>query len=159
VSWIQWLQALVSVFQGLLTPVVAVSVAYIAYQQWKTNERRLVLDRYERRLRVFRRVVEFLNLSLRDFKPEPMEVARFRSDAAEADFLFGPEIPAYIAEVSKQALESWALHREYRDYTQVPPEGYNHLKVVDGMHERSVWLTEQHDVAREKFRKYLDVSR
>jgi hypothetical protein len=73
------------VLQGLLTPVIAAIALYIAWQQWKANERKLVLDRYERRLRVYQRVVEFLSLVLRDFKPEPHEVMKFRGDTAEAD--------------------------------------------------------------------------
>lgn len=37
-----WLQVL----QGLLTPVIAGTAAYIAWQQWKTNDRKLALDTY-----------------------------------------------------------------------------------------------------------------
>lgn len=77
------------VIQGLLTAVIATIAVYIAWQQWKANERRLVLDRYERRLRVYQRVIEFINLALRDFKVEPHEVGKFRAEVAEADFLLG----------------------------------------------------------------------
>lgn len=150
-----WLQIL----QGLMTPVIAGIAVYIAWQQWKANERKLVLDRYDRRLRVYQRVVEFLGLVLRDFKPEPHEVIKFRGDTAEADFLFGPDISAYLDEVVKQALSSWQVHTEYRDYTQTPPPGYDHKKVVDEMHERSVWFTQQHEIAKAKFKKYLDISK
>ena len=39
--------------KGLLTPAIAIIATYIAWQQWKTNQRKLILDRYDRRLKVF----------------------------------------------------------------------------------------------------------
>jgi hypothetical protein len=155
----QQILATLEVFKGLLTPLIAIVTAYIAWQQWKANERRLVLDRYDRRLKIYQRVVEFISLACRDFKPEPREVISFLGATAEADFLFGPEISAYIQELAKRALASKAAHLEYRDYTQLIPDGYDHNRVTAEMHEHSQWLAEQPDAAREKFRKYLDVSR
>ena len=40
----------------------------------KTNERKFVLDRYDRRLRIYQRVIEFIGIACRDFKPEPRDV-------------------------------------------------------------------------------------
>jgi hypothetical protein len=97
----QQILAALEVFKGLLTPLIAIVTAYIAWQQWKANERRLILDRYDRRLKIYQRVIEFIALSCRDFQPKPHEVIAFRGATAEADFLFGPEIGAYIQELSK----------------------------------------------------------
>ncbi len=47
------LQALIDVFSALLTPVIAAIAVYVAYQQWQTNRRRLQLDLYDRRLRIY----------------------------------------------------------------------------------------------------------
>lgn len=143
---------------GLLTPVIAGIAVYIAWQQWQGNRLKLALDRYDRRLRVYMRVVEFLSLTLRDFKPEVQDVIKFRVETAEADFLFGAEIPAYLNDVGKRAMLMRAAHLEYRDYTQQPPEGYDHNKVVATMHEHELWFSEQHDAAKELFRRYLDIS-
>jgi hypothetical protein len=147
------------VFKGLLTPLIAVVTAYIAWQQWRTNERKAKLDRYDRRLRIYQRVIEFIGIATRDFKPEPRDVITFNADTAEADFLFGSEIHAYIRELAQRAMKSRAAHLEYRDYTQQPPPGYDHKKVTDEMHKQSEWLAEQYEAAPQKFRKYLDVSR
>jgi hypothetical protein len=155
----QQILAALEVFKGLLTPMIAIVTAYIAFQQWKANERRLVLDRYDRRLKIYQRVVEFIGLACRDFKPEPHDVVAFQAATAEADFLFGPEIGAYIRELSGRAMASRIAHLEYRDSTQQWPAGYDHEKVVAEMQRHSEWLAEQHGVAREKFRRYLDVSR
>jgi hypothetical protein len=147
------------VFKGLLTPLIAIVTAYIAWQQWRTNERKSKLDRYDRRLRIYQRVIEFVGIATQDYKPEPRDVITFRADTAEANFLFGPEISAYTQELAKRAMKSRAVHLEYCDLTQQPPPGYDHKKVTDEMHEHSEWLEQQYEEAFKRFKKYLDVSR
>lgn len=147
------------ILQGLLTPVIAGIAVYIAWQQWKTNERKFVLDRYDRRLRVYQNVVAVLLLVQRDFKPEIMDLQKFRSDTAEADFLFEPEIPAYLDEIFERGVSLWSANFEYRDFTQPIPPGYDHKEVTTRMHEQKVWFTQQYGAAKQKFKKYLDVSR
>ncbi|PYQ83798.1 MAG: hypothetical protein DMG02_32985 [Acidobacteria bacterium] len=154
----KWL-AVADFAKGSLTVVIAAIAVYIAYEQWKSNERRLVLDRYDRRFRVYQLTMDFISLACRDFKPPFAEIQRFYRDTMDADFLFGPEIAAYLDELRKHAIESESAHSEYRDYTMPLPDGYDHNDVTRRMHEHSVWLTNQFEVAREKFRKYLDVSR
>jgi uncharacterized ubiquitin-like protein YukD len=150
---------LAEISKAVLTPLIAVMAVYIAWQQWKTNQQKLVLDRYDRRLRVYEEVKKVLSIIIRDAKISVEDLLRFRTTVSEADFLFGPEIPEYIDTIYKHgvALSRWT--NEYRDYTQAKPDGYDHKKVVDSMHEELNWLTEQFEPARKLFRKYLDVSR
>lgn len=155
----QKLLAVADFAKGSLTVVIAAIAVYIAFEQWKANERRLVLDRYDRRFRIYQRVIEFISLACHDFKPPFAEIQSFYRDTMDAEFLFGPEIAVYLNEVRKHAIESEGAHREYCDMTMVPPAAYDHNDVTRRMHEHSVWLTHQFDVAREKFRKYLDISR
>ena len=100
------------ILQALLTPVIAGIAVYIAWQQWKTNERKFVLDRYDRRLRVYPNVIAVLLLVQRDLKPQIMDLQKFRSDTAEADFLFEPEIAAYLDEIFQT--RSRAVERQQR---------------------------------------------
>jgi hypothetical protein len=151
--------AYLTIFQGLMTPLIAVVAVYIAYQQWQTNRLKLVLDRYELRRKIYWRVREFLNLAVADFQPSPLEVTKFWIDIGDVHFLFGPEIPEYTTELGRRALESWRLHSEYRDSTQgPPPPDYDHVKLVKEMHAVETWLVGQGDVVLAKFRRYLDVS-
>jgi len=55
-------------------------------------------------------------------------------------------------------LELWSAHADYRDFTQQPPPGYDHQKVVNAIHEQEVWFTSQHEAAKQKFKNYLYVS-
>jgi hypothetical protein len=147
------------ILQGLLTPVIGVTTLYIAWQQWKANERRAVLDRYERRLRVYQQVVEFLRFIVRDFKPEIHDLSKLSAETAEADFLFGEDILNYLDEIYTHGVKLHAARAEYRDILQPIPEGYDHRQVVDAMTKEEKWFLGQLAIAKEKFKKYLDISR
>ena len=150
---------MLKVFSGLLTPLIGVVTVYIAWQQWLTNRQKLVLDRYDRRLRVYQEVMKIIGLIVRDAKAAPDDLLQFRAKVAEADFLFGLEVMQYIDLLYKRGLHLWARSTEYRDFTQAHPPGYDHQKVVDEMQSHLVWFTEQVGAAKEIFRKYLDVSK
>jgi|SRR2546423_7266550 len=150
---------LVELSKVALTPLIAVVTAYIAWQQWKTNQQKLVLDRYDRRLKVYEEVRRILSIITRDANVSVEELLRFRTAVSEADFLFGSEIPEYIDAIYKHGVGLSHWKREYRDYTQATPEGYDHQKVVSSMEAELTWLTEQFEPAKKMFRKYLDISK
>jgi len=77
--------------KAFLTPLIAIITAYIAYQQWKTNQLKLHLDRYDRRLKVYEEVRKILSIIVRDAKANFVDLLEFRRAVSEADFLFGPE--------------------------------------------------------------------
>ncbi|MEX2172196.1 MAG: hypothetical protein WD851_22945 [Pirellulales bacterium] len=145
--------------QGLLTPVIAIVATYIAYQQWQTNRQKLILDRYDRRLRIYEEVRRILSIILRDANASTDDLLKFRTSVSEADFLFGPEIPEYIDEIYKRGLNLWRWNEEYRDYRQEKSPGYDHSKVVEEKHKELTWLTGQFEPAKQNFKKYLDVSK
>jgi hypothetical protein len=144
--------------KALLTPVIAIVATYIAWQQWKTNQQKLHLDRYDRRLKVYEEVRQILSIIVRDAKASYEDLLKFRRAVSEADFLFGPDITAYIEEIYQRGVKLRYWSGEYRDYSQQKPDGYDHKKVCDGMHEELIWLSAQFDPAHQKFKKYLNVS-
>ena len=118
----------ITILQGLLTPLIAIIATYIAWQQWKGNELKLKLDRYERRLRIYQEVIKMLR-TCSNRKPEWADLIDFGSSTAEADFLFGPEIRQYIDEIVSRAAALIAANAEYRDFTQPVPAEYDHDKL------------------------------
>lgn len=152
------LEQVVRIGTACLTPIIAIVATYIAWQQWQTNRTKLLLDRYDRRLRVYEEVTRILSLIARDAKANTEDLLKFRAAVSEADFLFGSEIPSYIGEIYKRGLNLWRLSQEYRDLTQPQPPGYNHQSVVEGMDAELRWLVDQFEPAKHKFKKYLDIS-
>ncbi len=121
---------LAEISKALLTPVIAVVATYIAWQQWKTNQQKLILDRYDRRLKVYEEVRQILSVILRDAKASYDDLLKFRRAVSEADFLFGSEIPNYIDEIYQRGVKLQYWSGEYRDYTQAKPDGYDHKRSV-----------------------------
>jgi len=119
----------------------------------------LNLERYDRRLRIYEEVRKILSIILRDADASTEDLLKFITSVSEADFLFGPEITEYINQIYKRGLSLWKWNQQYRDYTQEKPEGYDHKKVVEEMHKELTWLTKQFVPAKEKFKKYLDISK
>jgi len=153
------IEELLRISQGLLTPVIGVITTYIAWQQWKTNQNKLNLDRYERRLQVYREVIRYISIGIRDATYDQEELMTFRSRVSEADFLFGEEVPRYIDELHCRAVNLYRWNKEYRDYSQPKPEGYDHEKVVDEMHKELTWVSSQLGPARSIFKTYLNISK
>ncbi len=152
------IEQIAEISKALLTPVIAIVATYIAWQQWKTNQQKLLLDLYDRRLKVYEEVRQILSLILRDAKASYDDLMKFRMAVSEADFLFGPEISTYIDEIYQRGVKLQRWSGEYRDYSQAIPDGYDHKKVCDEMHAELIWLTAQFEPAKQKFKKYLDIS-
>ena len=144
--------------KALLTPVIAIVATYIAWQQWKTNQLKLHLDRYDRRLKVYEEVRQILSIIVRDTKASYDDLLKFKRAVSEADFLFGSDITIYIEEIYQRGVSLQHWSGEYRDYNQPKPEGYDHKKVCEGMHAEFDWFLKQFDPAHQKFKKYLNVS-
>lgn len=72
--------------------------------------------------------------------------------------MFGEEVPKYIAELHRRAVDLSRWNKEYRDHSQQQPEGYDHKKVVEEQHKELNWISSQLDPARKIFKKYLDIS-
>ena len=153
------IETIIQISKGLLTPLIAIIATYIAWQQWKTNQQKLNLERYDRRLAVYEEVVKILSIVVRDADASYEDLLNFRASISEADFLFGEEIPIYIDEIYKRGINLRRWNKEYRDYSQPKPDGYDHKKVVDEGHKEILWFSKQFAPAKEKFMPYLDISK
>jgi hypothetical protein len=86
------MQQLVALFSAALTPLIAIVATYIAYQQYQTNRIRLRLDTYDRRLEMYASIKRILSVIVSATNASIEELLKFRSECAEADFLFGKKI-------------------------------------------------------------------
>ncbi|HXA76353.1 MAG TPA: hypothetical protein VNV41_04410 [Candidatus Acidoferrales bacterium] len=149
---------IISILQALLTPVIGLIALYIAWQQWKSNELKLKMEKYDRRLRVYEEVVKMLQKVNRDFKPKWDDMLAFATATAEADFLFGVEIPAYLDEIFSHANKLRLANMEYKAVTQLGRTGINLDQTVSELSLHSGWFTDQISSAKEKFKKYLYIA-
>jgi hypothetical protein len=144
-------------FQGLLTPVVALIAAYIAWQQFEVNKAKLRLDNYARRLRIYEEVVKILSIVTADLNPRREDLLRFRGAVAEADFQFRGDIRKYIDEIFSRGLKLRRANDEYNAAVKSPGTA-GAQKAAAKIAAETNWFSEQYDSSLEMFKKYLDVS-
>jgi hypothetical protein len=140
---------------AMLTPVLGVLTAYIAWQQWRTNQLRARHDLYERRFAVFTALVEFLSLVvLQGTKTEDLAWDKFHYKTRESYFFFGREIPDYLDQVYNKAFDLYGKNLKISSANSPTGEELNRLLVEkDQLRE---WLFEELKYgARDKFSKYL----
>jgi hypothetical protein len=151
---------IVNVLQALLTPTIGAITVYIAWRQHHDSKVKLDLDRYEKRLVVYKAVRAFLSDVTATAQVKTEDIRRLRIDTSEACFLFGQDIPDFIDDLVKHGALLGAANATYRDWNapQPVPAGYDHAAITRTMHDESIWIYEQFDVAEKKFGKYLNVS-
>lgn len=147
------------IFGALLTPVIAIIATYIAYQQWNTNRQKLVLDKYDRRLKIYGHVIKVIVLVQRDADIKTEDLLNYRASVAEADFLFGNEIMEYIESVFDRGNKLRLCNQQYEANREIPKPEYDHEKTTNDMHAELTWFSAQYDEAKKLFKNYLDISK
>lgn len=111
-EWVQWLQAIGPTATSIVTALVAVGVAWVAYQQWVTAKRKLAFDLFERRYSIYDRAMAGVYQAIRDgdVRNAIRQVALVRS---EASFVFGPEVEKYLAELQGTLAELGLARTQY----------------------------------------------
>lgn len=145
------LEGILNVFRALLAPVIAGVVAYIAYQQHKTNRDKLRLDLYNKRYEVFRGLMIFITRILQQAKIELEQVGEFSRATKEAVFLFDEGIETYLETIRKKANDLWATEETMKDL----PKGDERSAKAAEASELLRWFVKQSCVAVDKFGKYL----
>lgn len=102
--------------QALATPTIGAIVAYIAYQQWKTNQRREDRESRTARLSVYRRVKAMLRHidETREVRSDLYD--QFCEASAEADFLFPEAVRNWLLNVEGRASQ-WLTYKQDLDST------------------------------------------
>jgi hypothetical protein len=141
----------VLIFNALLTPLIAIVTTYIAVQQWKSNQLKLRMDRYDRRLQIYKDVLKFLKAMGVSARPRMEDALAFYGATAEADFLFGPEISDFIQEAMTRAFPLCRANMEQSNVREPLAR--------DEVTEEMKWFVGQVYIAKKIFKKYLDINK
>lgn len=149
-SWIEVLSA-------FLTPIIAVVTAYIAYQQYHTNQQQLRHETYERRIAVYKAIQKYLSEIIRDGKTSYERIFEFTSEVSEAVFLFDNSVQEKIDEIYKKSIRMVDLKQKLYplDGSSGLPKGEERNKVVNEEKELLTWHTEQFSEIRSFFVKKM----
>ena len=142
-----------TVFSGLLTPLLAIIATYIAWQQWRTNHIKLQHDLYDRRLVVYLALMEFLAHISRNASADINSGISFIQKTKESYFLFGKEIPEYLESIYKKSVQLDYLHKKLHESNL--PVGEERSRAAQESCDLSIWFGDQFEIGRKKFEKYL----
>ena len=111
------IEQVIDVSKALLTPLIAIIAVYVAWQQLKTNRRKLKLDLFEKRYAVFEKIGEFIGAILTSGRVQEGGDTQFLIDTKAVGLLFGAEISTFISDIYGKAVHLHALETELEGST------------------------------------------
>ena len=133
----------------LITLIIGLIAAGIAFQQWRVAQAKLKLDLFNKRYEIFEAVWWELSRPVVD---PPLEAgnANFTNLLPQAEFLFGQEIRTYMSHISSQSIRLWVLLQKQAQPPQLTQSDQYELLELYAWFER-----EAKEGVRAKFAKYM----
>lgn len=132
----------------LLTPLIAIIATWIAYQQYVTYRAKVNLDLYERRMDVYKGIMNVLRHVTSEGKSEIADMANFAIATDECSFLFDEEFTSFVNSIYHKICD-------LKYFDAKAKEGD-----VDSIHkevETLQWIFEQqHHVLKEKIKPFMN---
>ncbi|VAV92024.1 hypothetical protein MNBD_ALPHA07-1968 [hydrothermal vent metagenome] len=138
-------------FKAIGPTIIAVFIAYVAYQQWRINRASLREKLFDKRWQVFKEAQAFLSEILRDTKYSEESYWKFVDSCQRARFLFDKKTYDFLMEIRERAVKM----RMYKKKLDGVPVGDKRNKLVDQEGDELKWLTDQIDRLFEVFMPYL----
>lgn len=147
---------LLDILKALAAPIVAYAALRVSRQQVRINESKLRLDMYDRRAKVYGAVKDLLGAFTANGALSASDLMKFREGIVEADFLFGGEVQAYLAEMDLQVRRLIIEEEKYRRGASKssdtdPQDAY---AKVDELHD---WLLDQPNAAKLVFKPAMSM--
>ena len=101
--------------------MIAVLTSYIAFQQWRTNKRKVRLDVFDKRFGTYETVRDTVSSIVSNGRIESDALFRFWIKSSDAKFLFGKTIGTLVKEIYETSPSScnWQSQRLKRLENQV----------------------------------------
>jgi hypothetical protein len=138
--------------QAILTIIIGISVALIAYQQYVVNRNRLKLELFEKRFKVYIELMKVLARVLKNGNITPEELNTFGMCKSEGAFLFDREMGDYLELVFNNLNTIYANHL----YMSQSPDTVSQ-KVRDEYFETVKWIIDEFANCKIRFDKFLQV--
>ena len=136
------------------TLIVGLSVAFIAWQQWRVARNKLRMDLFDRRYKVYEATRQFLSVILRDATFKDSDLFTFYAGISDSEFLFRSDVVDYLTQMRKRAIEM-QLHQKLCEPLPLGDERPRHVQAA---HDQLLWLDEQLTAMSKTFAPYLGLS-
>lgn len=105
-------KSIIEIFNALLSPIIAIIVTYIAYQQWQSNKEKNTREKNEAVISIYLKVKDFLNFVDDNSKINKKLYESFKEAIAEADFICEQKLVDWLDKVDGEVCS-------YYDYVRI----------------------------------------
>lgn len=149
-----WLELVKGVPTALVSFVIGLIAAGIAFRQYQLAHAKFKLDLFEKRHEVFLKTWAFLSMFTNRTWFDPDDLLLFRQQVANAKFLFGADVATFVRQVDQKAVAGSkalaAAHIE-RDAVAKALAQNEHDQIVE-------WAKEHLLAIQNIFAPYMDLS-
>ena len=132
--------------------MIALFVAYIAWQQHRTNKQKLKLDLFDRRFEVYEATKKYLaKIGAKDDVTRD-DLVNFNIETNKSYFLFGNDIQEYLNELHSKGVILHSLNKKLRTDKLSQDE---REEVIEKEGKNFEWLTDQLTKSKDVFGKYM----
>ncbi|MBS0536946.1 MAG: hypothetical protein JSR72_23045 [Proteobacteria bacterium] len=125
-----------STIVSIASVTVAIVVALVQYAQWRTANQKVVVDLYDRRLRIFQQLEGAIAPVMREAEVNADAFQNFAIGQAESRFLFGDDVKEYLQTLRESFAWPMAFTNTVIDHSEdrenLVNTKYDHIKrIVD----------------------------
>ncbi|RKY04476.1 MAG: hypothetical protein DRP56_09995 [Planctomycetota bacterium] len=136
----------------LLTVVLGLFVAWVAFQQYKLSRAKFKLDLFEKRYVVYKATQKLLTHVLQKGDVDLDELFEFRGKTQDAIFLFDKKIPEYLNDIDGKVLKLNTL----RDQLEGIPKSDIRSELCGNMKQLLLSITKELPKLKVVFGKYMN---
>jgi hypothetical protein len=140
---------------ALLTPLIAIIAVYIAWQQFRNAQLKLKHDLYERRLEVFKAVSQFIGTAVQLAYLKNEDLFALLRETNQSYFLFDDDVSQYIHELYLKGVDFSYINTRLHGKAPISQEERERLADKNG--ELLKWFSQQFEVSRKLFGKYMRI--
>lgn len=148
-----------NVIQFILTVLIAIVTAWIAFNQYQVNRNRLKTELYEKRFQVFKLVDSLLYDIFTEGYVTHVQSKEFYIKTSSSKFLFDKEIEEFIRELYDKSINLYRLHLKLYPADGSPglPHGDKRNEICQQEGELEKWFHKQNERSVNLFSKYLRI--
>jgi hypothetical protein len=144
---------IIEITAALLAPITAIFLAWVSFRQYQIQKNQFKFDLYNRRLQVFKALTELLGAVLRDGNVDTQKLNSFIVGSSEDEFLFDKEVSQLIDTIRTKAIHlQFVIGRLSDQSLGVCSE---RTKLAEEHFALLGWFTDQFEISKKIFKKYL----
>jgi hypothetical protein len=132
--------------------IVSLVVAVVQYAQWRTANQKVVIDLYDRRLKVYEQLGKAIGPVVREGEVSEAAFNEFMIGQADATFLFGDDVLEYLKSLRKCFAWLLSIRNEFIDNSP------NRAELIDTKYKYIGEIVAFYDKAPGLFAPYMKLT-